>query len=59
MKRFKSINRQLRRGNLKLVFHERIVGWETSVILGGIVPKIDKVPQLLRRTSKGTYVPYN
>lgn len=58
-KKFRSVRRQLKRGNLKLTFIEKIVGWDTSHVTGGVTPIIREVPQLMRKTNSGRLVHYN
>ena len=59
MKRFKSNRRALKRGHLLLRFRNILVRWETSAITGVVDPVFEKVPYLLRRTTRGRLVPYS
>ena len=57
MNKQKSIRRQLKRGRLKYVLQTRIVGWDTSAVLGGINPIFREIPILLKRTKRGRWIP--
>lgn len=59
MKRFRSVRRQLKRGNLQVHFTRIIVGYKTNAVLGGIEPEWANIPKLMRKTNSGRLVPYN